>query len=257
MEGLERAELGDGMVEFDVGGTMKQGSRFTMESLTPREGTMPRRRFTTGPGNYKDDGPRTTLPRDATILNFGQSHARNAAELKSLLGNANARLKPGAAVPPTVAQKALDKKTRKEQTVALEQARGRARVEVDIVLQSNVCVQGGTVQGHVKVHVRRGRKKDPPVRLAEGKVRIVGFETLPNDDERHVFYQCAAPLAAITADTQVLYDSIDDEEGYAEAAQGVHILPFVLHLPNNTTSGTAKGALHMTSGISVRYIAMV
>lgn len=259
MEGLERAEVGDGMVDFGGGdGPMKEGSRFTVESLTPRGGTVPRRRFTIGaPIVKKDKASKMSLPRDATILNFGQSHARSAAELKCLLGNSNARLKPGAAVPPTVAQKALDKKSRKEQAVVLEQARGKARVEVDIVLQSNVCVQGGFINGHVKVKVCKLNKKDAPVLLAEGKVRIVGFETLPNNDERHAFYQFASPLSSISGDYHCLFDDEPGEDGFAQAAQGTHILPFSMQLPIDSSFGTAKGVHTTTSGVSIRYIAMV
>ncbi|KAJ3555217.1 hypothetical protein NM688_g2705 [Phlebia brevispora] len=257
MEGLRRAELGDAMVAFDVTGEpLKEGSRFALDPITPRGGTVPRRRFT-GPSGTRDRSSFRTLPRDSTILDFRQTHARNAAELKSLLGNSNARLKSGAAVPPTIAQKALDKKARKEQTVVLEQARSRARVEVDIVLQSNICIQGGYVRGHVKVRVRRRGKKESPMLLASGKVRIVGFETLPNDDERHVFYQYATPLSSVTENYDVLFDSIPDDEGFAQAAQGVHVLPFCLRLPSDGSFGSAKGIISMTSGVSVRYIAMV
>ena len=104
MEGLERAEMGDGMVAFDMeGGSMREGSRFASDFTTPHGGTMPMRRFT-GPTSTRRDHGRLQLPRDGTILNFGQSPARNAAELKSLLGDSNSRLKSGAAVPPTAAQ---------------------------------------------------------------------------------------------------------------------------------------------------------
>ncbi|KAF7799281.1 hypothetical protein EIP86_010513 [Pleurotus ostreatoroseus] len=257
MEGLKRAELGDAMVAFDVTGEpLKEGSRFALDSITPRGGTVPHRRFTR-PTATRTKSSFRTLPRDCTILDFRQSHTRNAAELKTLLGNSNAKLKSGAAVPPTVAQKALDKKTRKEQTVTLEQARSRARVEVDLVLQSNVLIQGGYVRGHVKVRIRRRGKKDSPLLLAEGKVRIVGFETLSSDDERHAFYQFATTLSAITENHRVLFDSEPDEDGFAEGAQGTHILPFCFQLPGDGSFGTAKGVVNMPAGISVRYIAMI
>ena len=257
MEGLERAEMGDGMVEFEMGvKSMREGSRFASDLTTPHGGTLPQRRFT-APTAMKREQSRLQLPRDGTMLNLGQSPARNAAELKSLLGDSNARLKSGSSVPPTKEQKALDKKTRKEQAIIFEQARGRARVEVDLILQSDTFVQGGYVRGEIKVRVRKGKKKDVPVLLAEGKIRIVGFETLPNDDERHVFYQFATPFAKIVSNSRVLYDAEPDFEGFAQAAQGTHVLPFCLQLPSDDSSGPAKGALSTASGISIRYIAMV
>ncbi|KAH9951034.1 hypothetical protein B0H21DRAFT_818862 [Amylocystis lapponica] len=243
MQGLLKAESGEAMVEFDVeahgsGSCFKDGRRIALDA-TPQPG----------------DG----LPRLDTILNFGAAPAKSSAELRSLLGNANARLKPGASVPPAPGQSSREKKSgsARGETVSLEQAKPRARVEVDIILQSNACVQGADLRGQIKLRVRKRAKKEAPILLADGKVRIIGFEYIPSGDDRHTFYQCAAPLSAITGGLQGVYDSPADPEGFAEAVEGVHVLPFSMHLPVDAALGNAKGVLSLHSGVAVRYIAMV
>lgn len=259
MEGLERAELGDAMVSFEVGGAnMYEGSRFVVDPMTPGGCTMPQviRRHSTGENSKSRNSP-GGLPRDITLLSFGPSHAGTAADLKSLLGDSNARLKSGAVILPDRARHAKDKNVRKEHGVALEQAKSRARVEVDIVLESNVCVQGGFVRGHIKIRVRKRSKKESPVSLSEGKIRIVGYEVIPYGDERHIFYQCAAPLSSVTDAAHNVYCSPTDEDGFAQGVEGVHVLPFALHLPADNSFGSPKGTVNISSGVIVRYIAMV
>lgn len=259
MQDLSRAEAGESMVEFNKGGSGAQtGSRFALDPMTPRDSTLPR---PGGKALIVEDrslkGTASSIPRDVTLLSFGGSDARSAAELKSLLGNSNARLKSGASILPEHARYVHDKKVRKEQAVALEQAKSRARVEVDIVLESDVCVQGGYARGHIKVCVRKRSKKEEPLLLAEGKIRIVGYEFLNNEDERFTFYQCAAPFSAVTDASRGLYHCDPDAQGFAQAVEGVHILPFALHLPPDNSFGTPKGVLSIGSSVTVRYIAMV
>ena len=80
---------------------------------------------------------------------------------------------------------------------------------------------------------------------------------LPAEDERHNFYQCAAPLSAVTDASHTLYSSDKDGEGFAQAVEGVHVLPFALQLPADSSFGTPKGVSNLGSGAIVRYIAMV
>ena len=59
-----------------------------------------------------------------------------------------------------------------QEKVKLEAAkRGKARVEVDVVLERECVVEGGEVRGRIEVKVgKRG------VRVGMGKVRVVGYE---------------------------------------------------------------------------------
>ncbi|KZT05844.1 uncharacterized protein LAESUDRAFT_743615 [Laetiporus sulphureus 93-53] len=191
--------------------------------------------------------------RSDTLLNFGASQTRNAADLKVLMGNSNARLKSGA----TSEDAADDQDSAVPQTVSLEQAKTRARVEVDIILASDAFIQGSQVRGHIKLRVRKRTKKEAPVSIADGKIRVVGFECIPGDEDRHTFYQCASPLEAVTEGLPLLYNSSPDSEGFVEIIEGVHVLPFVMRLPSDGTFGMAKGVLNVHSGVNVRYIAMV
>ncbi|KAI0931843.1 hypothetical protein AcW2_000631 [Taiwanofungus camphoratus] len=200
-----------------------------------------------------------TFVRSDTLQNLSACEARNTSGLKTLMGDANSRLKSGAAVLASDEQASQGKKTKKapRDAVLLEQAKSRARVEVDIVLESNTCVQGGYLRGQIKVKVRKRSKKEAPVLLAEGKIRVIGFECIPNQDDRHTFFQCTSPLSAATDAFHGLYVSPPDPEGFSQAAEGVHILPFAMHLPLDGPSGVAKGVLNVHSGVAAQYIAMI
>ncbi|RDX50472.1 hypothetical protein OH76DRAFT_1482249 [Lentinus brumalis] len=194
--------------------------------------------------------------RHDSLFSFGVSSSRNAAELKSLLGNSSSRLKPGATVL-SMHDSVLDKRERRRHAVSLEQAKHRARVEVDIVLESDCLIEGGYMRGSVKLRVRRRQKKEAPVLLAEGRVRVIGFECIPGESERHTFYQRASPLSAITDAYTGVYDSPPDAEGFSRAMEGVHVLPFAMQLPIDDAFGSAKGAATVPSGVTIRYIAMI
>ncbi|TBU63684.1 hypothetical protein BD310DRAFT_964597 [Dichomitus squalens] len=194
--------------------------------------------------------------RHDSLFSFGASSTRNAAELKSLLGSSSSRLRRGATVLSRHTH-SMDKDTRKAHAVSLEQAKPRARVEVDIVLESDCVVEGGYLRGNIKIRVRKRQKKEAPVLLADGRVRIIGFECAAGDRHQHTFYQRASALSAITDAHTRLYDSPPDEEGFARAMEGVHILPFAMHLPNDGNFGSAKGTVSIQSGVALRYIAMI
>ncbi|GJE99637.1 arrestin C-terminal domain-containing protein [Phanerochaete sordida] len=199
----------------------------------------------------------SALPRDVTLLSFGGPHARSAAELKALLGDSHARLRAGAAIVPEYARHAPDRKARREHAVAYEQAKARARVEVDIVLESNVCVQGGHLRGHIKVRIRKRGRKEGVILLSEGKIRVVGYEVVASEDAHHTFFHCGAPLSAVTDASANLYTSAPDGEGFAPGVEGLHVMPFAFKLPTDSSFGSPKGMLTLTGGALVRYIAMV
>ena len=194
--------------------------------------------------------------RHDSLFSFGASSARNAAELKSLLGSSSSRLRRGATVLSRHAH-SVDSDTRKAHAVSLEQAKSRARVEVDIVLESDCVVEGGYLRGSIRIRIRKRQKKEAPALLADGRVRVIGFECVPGERHHHTFYQRASALSAITDAHSRLYDSPPDEEGFASALEGVHILPFAMYLPDDGVFGSAKGCLSIQSGGALRYIAMM
>ncbi|THH33561.1 hypothetical protein EUX98_g674 [Antrodiella citrinella] len=269
MEGLKMAEHGDAMVEFDVSGDNSgmgsrflEGNRFVLDPMTPGGGAIARTRpayptTQSGPGTVPPElSAEVSLSTHDTLLNIGRSHSHNAAELKALLGNSNARLKSNAVVLRPIDERSGGRKQKKSQAVCLEQAKPRARVEIDIVLESNTLVQGGYLRGCIKVRVRKRGKKEAPIFLTEGKLRVVGFESLPNDDNTYTFYQCSAPLSSVTDASRGLYDEPLGPDGFAQAVEGVHVLPFAMELPLDSSFGNAKGALSLSSGVNVRYVVM-
>ena len=191
-----------------------------------------------------------------SLLNFGVSPARNSSELKSLLGSSNSRLKPGATISSLYAG-ALDKEARKAHAVSLEQAKARARIEVDLALETNCCVQTGYMRGNVKIRVRKRQKKEAPVLIADGKLSIVGFETTAGASNHHTFYHRVSPLSSVTDAYARLCDSPPDAEGFSRAIEGVHTLPFAMLLSVDDAFGVAKGSPCLQSGVTIRYIVMM
>ncbi|KAI0734636.1 hypothetical protein C8Q72DRAFT_770599, partial [Fomitopsis betulina] len=196
--------------------------------------------------------------RSDTLLSFGRSQTRSAAELQALMGNSSSRLKSGATVHVSSrSRNAQGSGDTAAVVVSLEQAKNRSRVEVDIVLESDTFVQGGFIKGHVKVRVRKRSRKEDPVSLADPKVRVIGFEGIPGESTRHTFYQCASPLSSITDSVDRLFDTSVDDDGFARAIEGIHTLPFAMRLPTDGKYGAAKGVVNLHSGAIVQYIAMV
>ncbi|OSX67333.1 hypothetical protein POSPLADRAFT_1051478 [Postia placenta MAD-698-R-SB12] len=211
------------------------------------------------PSPSEGNAAQSGFVRSNTLHNFRESQTRNASDLRLLMGNANARLKSGAVVRPTHSRQpcgAVDRDPLAD-PVSLEQAKSRARIDVDIVLESNACVQGDFLRGYVKLRVRKRSRKELPMLLAGGKVRVVGFECIPSQDERHTFYQCASPLSEITDQLHRIYEKPAGADGFAPAIEGVHVLPFAMRLPADGTCGTPKGVLSVHSGVAVQYVAMV
>lgn len=66
---------------------------------------------------------------------------------------------------------------RKPSTVVLEQGvKGKARVEIDLTLVSELIVEGGALRGKMEVKVRKDKDGEGVVWLGSVKARIVGFE---------------------------------------------------------------------------------
>ena len=203
-----------------------------------------------------------------TLLQIAASPHKSTSELRILLGNSAFRLKRNASViPPTsfhraVSTGALSTVVENDDlypdALALEKAKPRARVEVDIVLESETCVQGSALKGHITIHVRKNanKKQNTPILLSKAKVRVVGYEAIPYGNTRCTFYQCTALLSHVAPAWDSILASPPNKDGWAEAKQGVHVLPFSLTLPADGTYGTAKGTLNIHSGVALRYFAM-
>lgn len=248
MESLLQTETGEYMVDlkhFQGVSSSRDGRRTALETVTQGDSPQHERQVPLAISEQ------AALSRHGTLLSLGGTPGRNAAELKYILGGSKSRLKPGAALLPTPGQILQD-----EQRTAFEQAKSRVRVEVDIILNSNTYVQGGYIQGHVKIRIHKSMKEESHTLISGGKVRVIGFECISNEHDRYPFYQCSSPLSNVTTASKSLYGSPADEEGFARAVEGEHMLPFSMYLPLSADYGVPKGAIPTQSGLAVRYIAM-
>ncbi|KAH9044562.1 hypothetical protein EDB85DRAFT_1854148 [Lactarius pseudohatsudake] len=189
-----------------------------------------------------------------------------AAELEGLLGNANGKLKIGATVQPyyrdLFSRLETDDPTspkRPANPTTLERAKVRPRVELDIQLAGDTFVQGQCISGHLVVHVRSHRRADTQVLLANNTLRVIGFEYLTDSPTFHVFYHFSQRFDDLSyAGEQIFSESPDysDEEGYREAKEGLHVLPFEMGLPMDSRFGKPKGVIDVPGGVAMRYIIM-
>lgn len=240
MRGLALAETGAGMVELDYSSrssAFKESRNIVPESMSP--------------AYFSDHPQQPSLVRHGTLLSACATPERHTAELKSILGNANSRLKPGASIPITLDQ------NQDRLATCLEQAKPRARVEVDIALENNVCVQGSYLKGHIKIRIRNRNKKEHPVLIAGGKIRVIGFECVKNESDRNTFYMCSASLSQVSTAANSMYFTCEDEEGFAQPKTGVHVLPFSMLLALEGEVGNSKGVISSHAGAALRYIAML
>ncbi|KAJ3998523.1 hypothetical protein F5050DRAFT_1567041, partial [Lentinula boryana] len=193
---------------------------------------------------------KAALSRHGTLLTANATPSRNAAELKFILGNSNARLKPGASTVPVGSFSSAD-------STSLEQAKARARVEVDVIPETNIFVQGGYIHGKVKIRIRPRARTESAVLISDGKIRVVGFECIQNEEKRHTFYQQSVSLSDASPLAELLLDSPPDNEGFYAAKEGVHALPFSMYLTLEGGEGTPKGTISPHAGIAIRYIVMI
>ncbi|PWN19970.1 hypothetical protein BCV69DRAFT_313177 [Microstroma glucosiphilum] len=149
----------------------------------------------------------------------------------------------------------------------------KSRVDIDLLLESELVVEGGNLRGRLMVNIGKDKKGRGELLLAYPKVRVVGFEELLDDETRHIFYHHST---IVDGDTQpggsqpyVLHGSPclsspgfegheplpcfasqPDEEGYSVGREGSHSIPFSLEMP---IGKGAKGSYRGKKAL-VRYI---
>lgn len=185
------------------------------------------------------------------------------AEFVCLLGDKHGKLKAGATIRPRD-QEALSRiradnsmtPRKPVNMTTLERAKSKPRVQLNLRLAGDTFVQGQTISGKLIVYVRSAKF---PVRLANNKLRVIGFECLTDGPNFHVFFHHSCQFDEICyAGEQIFSESPDysDEEGYREAREGIHVLPFEMTLPDDSSCGKPKGVIDV-HGAAVRYIVMV
>jgi hypothetical protein len=119
-----------------------------------------------------------SLGRQPTLFTKNASPQRKVAELSNVLGNKNSgRLNSKAKlISSHIEDSKKSRSNPASPVILLEQAKSRSRVELDLLLDCGSCVEGGYVKGNVLVNVAIPQRKEGPIYLGEGKVRVVGFE---------------------------------------------------------------------------------
>jgi hypothetical protein len=236
-----------------------------------------------------------SLERSGTLLSQAGNPARRTRELNRLLDPGATRAGKAASVVSSSSASSVGTSAASEASLGssrglsrsnavgpasappavLEHGRsGKARVEVDVVLESDLVVEGGMLRGRLEIKLRRTSDKNGGLMLAQPKIRVVGFEELLNDDTRHIFYHHATVIdgdrsSGGPSEAYVLAGSPDmcspqaegraplpcfasppDSEGYSLGAEGNHLIPFALELP---IGKGAKGSFRGKHAV-VRYI---
>ena len=184
------------------------------------------------------------------------------AELVCLLGDKHGKLKAGATVRPRDQEGLSSVRAGNSVTpqkpvnmTTIERAKPKPRVQLNLRLSGDTFVQGQTISGELIVYVRSAKF---PVRLANNKLRVLGFECLMDSPNFYVFFHHSCQFDDTSyAGEQIFTESPDysDEEGYREAREGIHVLPFEMTLPDDSSCGKPKGVIDVR-GAAVRYIIM-
>ncbi|KAJ9125572.1 hypothetical protein QFC22_000534 [Naganishia vaughanmartiniae] len=192
------------------------------------------------------------LNRQGTLLTPHATDKRASAELGIMLGSGRLKIQKGKLLPQ--GELPIEEKLAKLDQVKLEAKKGRkARVEVDVILESDVMVEGGQLRGRLEVRIRKSRKGES-LWIGAGKVRVCGYEEHAQTDTRHIFYHYPhqLPLFSRYDDSQhPLFASPTNEEGYRLAREGFHVIPFSVRLPLN---GGAKGGWVGSRTTGVKYV---
>lgn len=152
--------------------------------------------------------------------------------------------------------------------VMLEQAKSKARVDLDLALESTLVVEGSSLKGEIAIRVLPPRFGEPDVMVGKLKVRIVGFEgalstsmarlfvsltrSLPelrSPKTRHLFFHHAAAVESAPLQFAATGARADGEGFFALPPEYYHI-PFDVRVPHG------KGAKGVWAGKQgdVRYI---
>ncbi|CAO1616287.1 unnamed protein product [Sympodiomycopsis kandeliae] len=234
------------------------------------------------------NGSLAQLERNGTLLNPSANPARRSRDLHRLLGNSSRKVISSSASesersrsnsPVKNGSNGLQRtntmmSAMTDSSAVLEKGRSnKARVDIDLLLESDLVVEGGMLRGRLELQIRKPSDGEGAILMAHPKVRVVGFEELMGDDTRHIFYHHATivdgdrhpggsqpfvlhgspTLSSPEAEGRAplaCFASQADHEGYSVGREGSHSIPFSLEMP---IGKGAKGSYRGKNGL-VRYI---
>lgn len=121
---------------------------------------------------------KTPLKRQLTLLTAGASTVRRKKELDRLL-MPSTRFGAFGEGPTASSRSSKGPDTSATSSPAvLEQAKSssHARVELDLMLETPLVVEGGWLKGKLEVRARRPRDREGELWLSKPKLRVIGFE---------------------------------------------------------------------------------
>lgn len=121
---------------------------------------------------------KTPLKRQSTLLTAGASTVRRKKELDRLL-MPSTRFGAFGEGPTATSRNSKGPDTSATSSPAvLEQAKSssHARVELDLMLETPLVVEGGCLKGKLEVRARRPRDREGELWLSKPKLRVIGFE---------------------------------------------------------------------------------
>jgi hypothetical protein len=249
-------------LRLHIQGTQVDNSSYTLASNTTFD-TFRAYCGQSGFLQFSHDEVGERLQRQPSIISSLSPPSRAPTELVCLLGDKDGKLKAGATIqlrsqkhPSHVTAGSPTTALSLTNTITLERAKPRPRVGLNLRLSGDTFVQGQVISGHLVIHVCDA---ELPVRLANPKLRVIGFECLVDSPTSHVFFHYSSRFDEISyAGEQIFSESPDygDEDGYREARAGQHVLPFEMMLPEDSCFGKPKGVLDVPGGVSVRYVIM-
>lgn len=148
------------------------------------------------------------------------------------------------------------------------------RIGIELFVENNLVVEGGSLHGSIQLSIPIHTDRSTAMLLAQPRVRLIGYECLPDEDIRHIFYR---HMSVIDGDrsldgpsepyflhgstsfskgeggedaTLPCFASLPDKEGFSLGQEGHHVIPFSLSLPMGKG---AKGSYESASS-EVGYI---
>lgn len=148
------------------------------------------------------------------------------------------------------------------------------RIGIELFVEDNLIVEGGSLHGSIQLSIPNYTDRSTAMLLAQPRVRLIGYECLPDEDIRHIFYR---HMSVIDGDrsldgpsepyvlhgstnfskgegggdaTLPCFASLPDKEGFSLGQEGHHTVPFSLSLP---IGKGAKGSYESASS-EVGYI---
>ncbi|GAA5874307.1 hypothetical protein JCM3774_000936 [Rhodotorula dairenensis] len=206
-----------------------------------------------------EDPSKVNLKRQSTLLTAGASTVRRRKELDRLLMPSTRFGAFGEGPTASSKSSGAPDASATSSPAVLEQAKSssHARVELDLMLETPLVVEGGWLKGKLEIRARRPRDREGELWLGKPKLRVIGFEELASGEGRYIFFHHASSVDSLDSPSGQAcplpcFDSAADAEGFHRAKLGQHTMPVKMLIP---VGKGAKGPWKGKQGV-VRYIAI-